>query len=437
MPLQKSGQPRNLQGFVLLIVLLLGAGFLLLREPSPELSFSIPLEPSATATPLQPAWQEVLQQQYVENATPLPTVDLPTAQFVVPTLPPLPTQSGAVLLEPAQLAGTIVPTNTPLPPPPTPTRFGPTPLPTPTGDIEVVDVAPQHEVSWQPPPMQGPISRDPRDHYWLARPVDSNATNYGLFYYPYGSDGPDNLWRVHHGIDMPNPIGQSVRAAGPGIVLWAADGFRVELPDGSITETTPSYGNTVLIQHDFGYRGQPIYTLYAHLSAVLVARGQHVETGDIIGLIGDSGVVTGSHVHFEVRVGRNSWYAVRNPVLWVVPYLGHGSIAGRVYGPDGELLADQDISIIDRQTGRIVQTTSSYIPADTNRDGISDINPDDVWQENFAVGDIPEGRYQVVTRIEGTRVARIVDVYEGTTSFVELALPEEATPQAFEEESTP
>lgn len=426
MPLRKSRSAANIQGVLLLIALVGGLGVLLMREAPPGYEFEIPAV-GQSPTAEEPSWQDVLQQELVQNATPVSQIELPTQPFEPPTLVPI-EEALQMALEPNQLLGTVVPTNTPLPPPPSPTRFGPTGN-TNNADIEVVNVSGENE-TWQPPPLQEPLSHDPRDHFWLARPVDSNAVNYALFYYTYGSDGPDDLWRVHHGIDMPNPIGESVRAAGSGTVLWAADGFRVELPDGTITETTYSYGNTVLIKHDFGYRGEPIYTLYAHLSAVLVTRGQHVETGDIVGLVGDTGIVTGSHVHFEVRVGQNSWYSVRNPLMWMVPYVGHGVIAGRVIGPDGDVLDDQDISIIDRATGRVVQTTTSYIRADTNRDRISDIVPDDVWMENFAAGDIPEGRYRVVTRINGTSVSQIVDVYEGTTTFVELKLPEEATPQA-------
>ncbi|GAB4574086.1 MAG: hypothetical protein Kow0077_18870 [Anaerolineae bacterium] len=423
MPLRQSRTP-NIQGALLLLALVAGLVYLVTQEPPPEYDVSIPIS-GPTSTPEVPSWQEVLQLQFVDQATPIPQVELPTEVFVPPTLVPI-EEALQRAVAPGQLLGTRVPTNTPLPPPPTPTRVGP--LESSAG-LEVVNVA-ATAVRWQPPPLHQPLSRDPRDHYWLARPVDSSAVNYGLFYYPYGSDGPDDLWRVHHGIDMPNPIGESVRAAGSGTVIWASDGFRVERPDGTITETTYSYGNTVVIQHDFGYRGQPIYTLYAHLSAILVTRGQRVETGDIIGLVGDTGIVTGSHVHFEVRVGQNSWYSVRNPLLWMVPYVGHGVIAGRVIGPDGGVVDDADISIIDQATGRVVQTTSTYIRADTNRDRISDITPDDVWQENFVAADIPEGRYRVMTRIEGIRVSRIVNVYEGTTTFVELSLPQEATPQS-------
>jgi hypothetical protein len=425
MPLKKK-QSSNVQGVLLLLAFAGGLLLLLLREPVPELEVSIPFA-METPTAEQASWQDVLQQQVAQNATPVPQIGLPTEYFVPPTLVPI-DQALAQALQPGDLMGTVVPTNTPLPQPPTPTRFAPSGAPQPTEGVEVVSVA-SSSVRWQPPPLQEPLSYDPRDHYWFARPVDSNAVNYGLFYYSYGSDGPENAWRVHHGIDMPNPIGESVRAAGPGTVLWAADGFRVEQADGSISETTYSYGNTVLIRHDFGYRGQPLYTLYAHLSAILVTRGQRVETGDIVGLVGDTGIVTGSHVHFEVRVGDNSWYAVRNPILWMVPYSGHGTIAGRVVGADGELLFDADISVIDRESGRVVQTTTSYADADTNRDGKTDILSDAVWQENFAAGDIPAGRYRVVTRIDGVPVARFVEVFEGTTTFVELAPPESATPQ--------
>ena len=72
-------------------------------------------------------------------------------------------------------------------------------------------------------------------------------------------------------------------------VIWAADGLRVE--EDGFFQNTPSYGNVIVIQHDFGYRGQALYTLYAHLSGVLVRRGDRVEARDAIGLVGQSGRV--------------------------------------------------------------------------------------------------------------------------------------------------
>ena len=115
------------------------------------------------------------------------------------------------------------------------------------------------------------------------RPVDASANSESLFYYPFGSDGPGNDYRVHHGVDMPNPIGERIRAGGSGKVVWANNG--ATLVDRDDLDIYPSYGNVVIIEHDFGYRGQKIFTLYAHMSAILVEEGQRV-AANVIGLIG-------------------------------------------------------------------------------------------------------------------------------------------------------
>jgi murein DD-endopeptidase MepM/ murein hydrolase activator NlpD len=57
------------------------------------------------------------------------------------------------------------------------------------------------------------------------------------------------------------------------------------------------YGNVVEIQHD-----SKNTTLYAHLSRILVRKGQHIERGDNIGKVGSTGWSTGPHLHFEHRV---------------------------------------------------------------------------------------------------------------------------------------
>jgi hypothetical protein len=265
-----------------------------------------------------------------------------------------------------------------------------------------------------------PISKDPlgRDHYWFQRPVDSNATNFALLSYPYGSQGPqdDSPWRIHHGIDMPNPIGQTVRAAGSGVVIWAANGAFQE---------SPSYGNVVLIQHDFGYRGQSLYTLYAHLSAALVTIGQTVNAGDAIGLVGDTGRVSGPHVHFEVRLGKNTYGSSVNPLLWMVPYVGRGVIAGRVSDMRGRLIQNQTVTVRDWKKGLVMDSTTTYILLNN----ASDVNADPLWKENFIVSDVPVGRYEVIADVDGRRVAKLVDVTEGTTSFVELTPTDIATAQ--------
>jgi murein DD-endopeptidase MepM/ murein hydrolase activator NlpD len=414
-----------LPAIVLVIVALgsFGAILAMNAQPAPAVVAVIPSQEQPTQQ--GNAWQTILRAGFGSNSTPLPTVALPTADYVAPTLNSN-SDSNFIPIEPAEVGSDVLPTFTPFSAAVTPT------LPAPTAAVVATDVAmtvravTQPPAVWQPPPLVPPLSRDPlgRDHYWLIRPVDSNATNFGLFYYPYGSDGPEREapWRIHSGIDMPNPVGETVRAAGAGTVVWAADGLRVE---GGIFQNTYSYGNVVMIQHDFGYRGQSLFTLYAHLSAVLVVPGQLVNSGDVIGLVGESGRVSGPHVHFEVRLGSERYASTVNPVLWMVPYVGTGVITGRVVDGFGDLLQDQVVTIRDWGTGLVTDATTTYIYQDNG----SNVNADPIWQENFVVGDLPTGRYEVITQINGERISKIVEVYEGTTTYVDLAPVEPATPQ--------
>ena len=414
----------GLPAIVLIVLALGGFGAILAMnaQPTPPMVAVIPTQEQPTQE--GNAWQAILRAGFGSNSTPLPTVALPTADYAPPTLERN-SDSNLVPIEPAEVDGGVLSTFTPFSAAVTPT------LPAPTAALVATDVpvtaqvVTQPPAVWQPPPLIPPLSRDPlgRDHYWLQRPVDSNATNFGLFYYPYGSDGPEREapWRIHSGIDMPNPIGETVRAAGSGTVVWAADGLRVE---SGIFQNTYSYGNVVMIQHDFGYRGQPLYTVYAHLSAVLVTPGQFVNAGDVIGLVGESGRVSGPHVHFEVRLGSDRYAATVNPVLWMVPYVGTGVIAGRVVDANGDLLQDHVVTIRDWGTGLVTDATTTYI----YREEGSNVNADPIWQENFVVGDVPTGRYEVITQINGERIAKIVEVLEGTTTFIDLAPVQPATP---------
>jgi murein DD-endopeptidase MepM/ murein hydrolase activator NlpD len=358
------------------------------------------------------------------NATPLPTIAIAGAEYVAPTLA-LPTVVTGTAISADQVAANVVPTFTPF--------GGVTPtLPPATSTLATTELAVTAQQvtrppeDWNPPALIPPYSRDPmlNDHYWFARPIDADATNFGLFYYPFGSDGPEdqNPYRIHHGIDMPNSVGETVRAAAAGTVLWAAEG---------VFQNSYSYGNVVLLQHEFSYRGQTLYTLYAHLSAALVQAGQHVEAGDAIGLVGATGNVSGPHVHFEVRLGENTYGSSYNPILWMASYVGTGVIAGRVTDLNGNWMSDQEVTVRSFSTGVTAGVTTTYIFQNT----VDDVNSDPGWNENFAVGDIPVGRYEVVTTINGDRISRVIDVHEGMTTFVELHPAEPATPQPVTPES--
>jgi murein DD-endopeptidase MepM/ murein hydrolase activator NlpD len=393
-----------------------GFGFLVWMNarPLPDYRTIIPTE--QTATPNQNGWQEILRAGFGSNSTPPPTIPPLSSPYVPPTLA-LSGDSNLVPLAPNEVQSDLGPTLnaivTPTRPPPTP-ALASTEIPVTAQNVT------RPPSQWQPPPLIPPISNDPlgRDHYWFSRPVDSNATNYALFSYPYGSQGPqkESPYRIHTGVDMPNPIGQTVRAAGDGTVVWAGTGF----------QNSPSYGMLIEIEHDFGYRGKRLYTVYAHLSGVLVAKGQRVKAGDPIGLVGNTGRVTGPHVHFEVRMEPNRYGSTYNPLLWMVPYVGHGVIAGRVTGPDGSLLSNETVTVREWKTGLVTDTTTTYIFDNTP----DDVNSDPLWKENFVVADVPVGKYVVVADVDGRRVSKTVEVTEGTTTFVDLSPVEPATPQS-------
>lgn len=86
----------------------------------------------------------------------------------------------------------------------------------------------------------------------------------------------------HGGTDLAAPGGSPILAAESGTVIIASRHW--------------SYGNYVVIDHGGG-----LATLYAHSSRLLVSKGQHVERGQKIALVGTTGSSTGNHLHFEVR----------------------------------------------------------------------------------------------------------------------------------------
>lgn len=87
----------------------------------------------------------------------------------------------------------------------------------------------------------------------------------------------------HSGLDIAAPTGTQVRSSAPGIVAWARTGR--------------SYGNYIMIVHSGGYA-----TLYAHLSSMDVSADQFVSRGQQIGRVGNTGLSTGPHLHYEVRL---------------------------------------------------------------------------------------------------------------------------------------
>ncbi|MBN1679998.1 MAG: peptidoglycan DD-metalloendopeptidase family protein [Anaerolineae bacterium] len=424
----------NLQGLFILAALIALGGLYLWQNNQPTITVSVPAGSPTPENATPPDWQVALESQ-LQASTPLPTTDPNATGFMPPTLPPT-EPATPLIIEPVDVDSVDVDSidiaETPWPTPTAsvtpdqlatiqPSAAGPTPLSSPTGII-----GPTQIEGYQPPPEQVPLSSHANDHFWMVRPVDASANSASLFYYPFGSDGPQNEWRVHHGVDMPNDIGEPIHAGGSGVVAFAGNGANVV--GGTDLDIYPSYGNVVLIEHDFGYRGQKIWTLYAHMSAITVQQGQRIQAGDVVGLIGGTGDVSGPHVHMEVRMGENDYFAVVNPLLWIAPYIGHGVIAGRVTYEDGRFV--EDVVVTLSQEGRVYETTSTYVQPYMPGAQIWHVMPDPAWDENFVLGDVPAGDYTISVTIRGQRIAQEITVKPSTTNFVSLSLAFPATPQA-------
>jgi murein DD-endopeptidase MepM/ murein hydrolase activator NlpD len=109
-------------------------------------------------------------------------------------------------------------------------------------------------------------------------PADGRITSY--FGYRASSIGSSN----HQGIDIAGKLGQEIRAADGGEVVYAGSGYS-------------GYGNLIQVRHDNGD-----VTYYAHCDEFVAAVGERVARGQVIARMGRTGVASGVHCHFEIRV---------------------------------------------------------------------------------------------------------------------------------------
>lgn len=103
------------------------------------------------------------------------------------------------------------------------------------------------------------------------------ASSFGMRIHPFYK-----VLKMHTGMDFTAPTGTEVHATGDG---------RVE----RIQYAQRGYGYNVIIDHGFGYK-----TRYAHLSKILVSKGQKVRRGTVVGLVGNTGMSIAPHLHYEV-----------------------------------------------------------------------------------------------------------------------------------------
>jgi len=312
-------------------------------------------------------------------------------QVVNPTAP---TQVVIISTDALQETATFTIGATPTPDiaPPLPSPTSPpashldAPLPLPTATVAALEllfptILPTTGSEYRPPLYPIPWALSPHDHFFFASPIPAAYPGEPIWDYRYGGIyfGP-NI--IHTGVDLPAPRGTPVLAAGPGTVVWAGVG----LYSGSPLDTKDPYGNAVVIQHDFGYQDQPLFTVYAHMEEIDVVLGEWLNTGDIVGKVGSTGNTTGPHLHFEVRLGKNDFFFTRNPELWLVPPIGEGVLAGRVMDKYGTLLNTHLVVTKNLNTQKL-DNAYTYGPAV--------VNSDSYYNENVVMGDLPAGEYEL------------------------------------------
>jgi len=156
---------------------------------------------------------------------------------------------------------------------PVPTAH-PTPVPT-AKPSPVPTTQPTPEPTPEPTPTPEPDGLT-FEHTWPLAAIEVSS-GFGSRMHPI--EGEE---RFHYGLDISASHGDDIFAFAGGEVITA--------------EYSDSYGNYIVIRHDDTYS-----SLYAHCSKLLVSRGDAVSAGQKIALVGQTGLATGPHLHFELR----------------------------------------------------------------------------------------------------------------------------------------
>jgi murein DD-endopeptidase MepM/ murein hydrolase activator NlpD len=264
-------------------------------------------------------------------------------------------------------------------------------------------------------PTDTPISV--MQHFILGRPVPPNAAGIvPSWVYLYGTTEHGNL-EVHHGEEFVNPIGTPLIAPADGVVVVAGNDSKPRCGDDgtAVCGDYPNfYGNLVVVKLDQTFNNQAVFTMCGHMNTVGVAVGQHVNAGDQIGTVGQTGIALGPHCHFEVRLGVNDYAHTRNPILWMKPLPGRGSVVGIVQDRNGNLLRGVNVFLYaDNATQDYLQDTETY-----GRDDQPPVNSDDELRENWAMGDLRVGNYVVRVQLGGLNYVRHIAIQDGRLLFI-------------------
>jgi len=278
--------------------------------------------------------------------------------------------------------------STPTPQPPTLTPLPPTPTPCPPDVCTYTG------------------------HFYLARPIASTGIDVVDPTYRYGGT-QGGVRETHLGVEFVNPQGTPVLAAADGVVIVAGNDYQT--PHAAVPGF---YGNLVIVEHALPGIDESVFTLYAHLYEIHVEIDQQVKAGDPIGTVGFTGWAVGEHLHFEVRYGENSYRKTRNPELWLQPHIDeteqfHGLIAGQILDEYGSPIPLVSISIESLSSEGEDVLATYYVESYADWT----VNGDDGWDENFAISDLPAGKYRLSFVARGLQVYE-VDVLPGQVTMI-------------------
>lgn len=120
-------------------------------------------------------------------------------------------------------------------------------------------------------------------------PIDRSKMRNKIGAFGYRNHPVLRRWKFHSGVDMPGRIGDPVYATGDGVVEYVER-----------SRARYGYGTQILINHGYGYK-----TRYAHLNKLHVEKGDTIKRGQLIADMGNTGISTSPHLHYEVIYNRS------------------------------------------------------------------------------------------------------------------------------------
>ena len=271
---------------------------------------------------------------------------------------------------------------------------------------------------------------------FLQRPIAPPANQMIDASYRFGSTQSGQR-DPHHGVELLNGYGTPVLAAADGKVVVAGTDVDPTSARGvwPITFYGPYsnfYGNLIVLEHtppetlaaSLPQPPAPIYTLYGHLSEIGVQVGQEVQAGQQIGKVGMAGIATGSHLHFEVRYGENSYKASRNPEMWLAPSVDengapNGALAGLFLDVYGEVMEMPSIVLQHLPQGPDGPSDLELTLLTYEEKGLRGQPP---FLDSFGAGDLPAGWYRISFPMGGLR-QELVQVYPGQLTLATFRSP--------------